>query len=166
MSDVYKIRLDYRSKMTAAQWEVFCLLYSVECKTETDDAGMVRPEFSHTIEDDPLAFKRQFPNCTVEIGEAVPTTQGLEIVNALRRIEQRMDQVPAEAGLPAKPVYETDGITRAAMPEWFIAHIRTVEVRVDYCTTALQQDLDEGWHILAICPQSGQRRPDYILGRF
>ncbi len=35
----------------------------------------------------------------------------------------------------------------------------------DLCTDELQKQLDKGWRILAICVQSDQRRPDYILGR-
>lgn len=34
----------------------------------------------------------------------------------------------------------------------------------DACTYALQENLDNGWRILAVCPQP-QRRPDYVLGR-
>lgn len=34
----------------------------------------------------------------------------------------------------------------------------------DACTNALQENLDNGWRILAVCPQP-QRRPDYVLGR-
>ena len=34
----------------------------------------------------------------------------------------------------------------------------------DACTNALQENLDNGWRIIAVCPQP-QRRPDYVLGR-
>lgn len=34
----------------------------------------------------------------------------------------------------------------------------------DACTDALQENLDDGWRIIAVCPQP-QRRPDYVLGR-
>lgn len=34
----------------------------------------------------------------------------------------------------------------------------------DYCTDALQDRLNEGWRIVAVCPQEA-RRPDYVLGR-
>jgi hypothetical protein len=34
----------------------------------------------------------------------------------------------------------------------------------NYCTDALQDQLTEGWRILAVCPQEA-RRPDYVLGR-
>ena len=36
----------------------------------------------------------------------------------------------------------------------------------DICTDSLQQYLDEGWRIIAACPQPDSRRPDYVLGRF
>ena len=40
-----------------------------------------------------------------------------------------------------------------------------VNVLNDCCTDQLQGDLNEGWHILCVCPPNGQRRPDYIMGR-
>src|SRR5690606_27056991 len=46
-----------------------------------------------------------------------------------------------------------------------LMEMRHVVVRTDYCTDELQGDLNDGWRILAICPQPDQRRPDYILGR-
>lgn len=35
----------------------------------------------------------------------------------------------------------------------------------DACTDMLQDMLDSGWRILAVCPPNSARRPDYILGR-
>lgn len=35
----------------------------------------------------------------------------------------------------------------------------------DFCTDQLNREMEEGWRIVAICPQPDQRRPDYILGR-
>ena len=32
------------------------------------------------------------------------------------------------------------------------------------CTDSLAEKLNEGWRIIAVCPQPDQRRPDYILG--
>lgn len=43
--------------------------------------------------------------------------------------------------------------------------IKKVIVEEDLCTHRLQDLLDEGWKILAICIQPDQRRPDYVLGR-
>lgn len=35
----------------------------------------------------------------------------------------------------------------------------------DSCTDILQDYLNKGWRIIAVCPQPDSRRPDYILGR-
>jgi len=39
-------------------------------------------------------------------------------------------------------------------------------LKEDICTDALQAELNNGWRIIAVCIQSDQRRPDYILGRY
>lgn len=44
-------------------------------------------------------------------------------------------------------------------------NVREVDVLEDACTDQLQDWLNEGWRILAVCPQPDSRRPDYILGR-
>lgn len=43
--------------------------------------------------------------------------------------------------------------------------IKEVKAMKDLCTESLQEELDQGWQIIAICVQPDQRRPDYILGR-
>ena len=43
--------------------------------------------------------------------------------------------------------------------------INEVQVLTNECTEDLQKYLDDGWHIVAVCPQPDQRRPDYIIGR-
>lgn len=44
-------------------------------------------------------------------------------------------------------------------------NVRHVIWLEDACTQELQRHLDEGWRILAVCPQPNSRRPDYVLGR-
>ena len=39
-------------------------------------------------------------------------------------------------------------------------------LKEDTCTDDLQNDLNNGWRIIAVCTQADQRRPDYVLGRF
>lgn len=36
----------------------------------------------------------------------------------------------------------------------------------DSCTDVLQNELNDGWRIIAVCVQPDSRRPDYILGRY
>jgi hypothetical protein len=49
--------------------------------------------------------------------------------------------------------------------ESFVCSVTDVLNLNDQCTDGLREYLKEGWRILAICPQPGQRRPDYILGK-
>ena len=46
-----------------------------------------------------------------------------------------------------------------------LLNVKEVDVLYDCCTDGLQEWLNEGWRILAICPQPDKRRPDYIMGR-
>lgn len=43
--------------------------------------------------------------------------------------------------------------------------VRHVTWLSDECTEQVQKMLDGGWRILAVLPQPGCRRPDYIFGR-
>lgn len=46
-----------------------------------------------------------------------------------------------------------------------LLNVRKVTWAENCCTEVLQNYLDDGWRILAVCPQPDSRRPDYILGR-
>ena len=52
-----------------------------------------------------------------------------------------------------------------AVPSNGMLNITVVKVYENACTESLQEELNSGWKILAICPQPDQRRPDYILGK-
>jgi len=46
-----------------------------------------------------------------------------------------------------------------------LTQIEEVTYREDFCSDALQEMIDDGWILMAVCPQTNQRRPDYVLGR-
>lgn len=172
MSQIYGLKLTHSARFTKEQMDQFRAHYKCEDSqwVQEDETELWKPDhyWSVQIKEDPIVFKQLFPTIEVVIGEVVETTQALEIVHSLQRIEKQLATAmmqPKTAGVPNKPTYQSDGKTRVAMPEWFIAHIRTVDVLVNCCTDRLQEELNDGWHILAICPQPGQRRPDYIVGK-
>jgi hypothetical protein len=47
-----------------------------------------------------------------------------------------------------------------------LLEIDEVQVVENVCTESLQGELDQGWRIVAVLPLVGQRRPDYVLGRY
>ncbi len=56
-------------------------------------------------------------------------------------------------------------LIQVAIPDLALMHITEVKVLEDCCTDALNDELECGWRIIAVCPPNSQRRPDYILGR-
>lgn len=56
-------------------------------------------------------------------------------------------------------------VVQIAVPDLGLLQIGEVDWMEDACTEELQEKLDAGWRILAVCPPNAQRRPDYILGR-
>lgn len=52
-----------------------------------------------------------------------------------------------------------------SVPSNNLMGIKMVKVVENACTESMQEELNAGWVILAICPQPDQRRPDYIVGR-
>jgi hypothetical protein len=47
-----------------------------------------------------------------------------------------------------------------------IAQFNRLMLLEDACTDGVQNSLNNGWRIIAVCVQPNQRRPDYVLGRF
>lgn len=83
-----------------------------------------------------------------------------EVQNALNRV--------AGLAIPATEQARTQLLNERCnvhVPGLGLLIIDEVEVETDCCTQALQRRLDEGWRILAVCPQPDKRRPDYVLGR-
>lgn len=52
------------------------------------------------------------------------------------------------------------------IPNIGLLQINKLAYTTDTCTEQLQRHLNDGWKIIACCPQPDQRRPDYILGRY
>lgn len=59
----------------------------------------------------------------------------------------------------------TNSTVHIHLPNLGIMMIDEVTNLDDACTDNLQDHLNLGWRIIAICPPNGARRPDYILGR-
>lgn len=56
-------------------------------------------------------------------------------------------------------------VNQITMPGFELLRYAAIVVKTNCCTEEIQSDLDEGWRIIAVLPQPGNRRPDYILVR-
>jgi len=61
--------------------------------------------------------------------------------------------------------FQTGQAVQISIPDIGLLHMNDVMVLDDACTDNLQDHLNDGWRILAVCPPNAARRPDYILGR-
>ena len=57
-----------------------------------------------------------------------------------------------------------NNVTQCEAPGPGLMDIQETMLMEDACTDGLQENLANGWRILAVCPQP-KRRPDYVLGR-
>lgn len=100
-------------------------------------------------------------------------------VKVVRSIEVRgpvMDQISdtmAKFNMMAERLLAMPAVERSFnqkcevhMPGQALATYNEVMLMSDSCSDELQGRIDEGWRMIAACPQPDQRRPDYILGRF
>lgn len=78
------------------------------------------------------------------------------INNNLREMETRLDKYKDQL---------LNHRVNVHVPGNALLNITEVHYEVDCCTDNLRNLMEDGWRILAVCPQPDQRRPDYILGR-
>lgn len=81
----------------------------------------------------------------------------------LERMELAASRLTADAGQAPAPAFNSH--TNSPIPGPHLLGISRVMIAEDCCTDRLQELLDEGWRLIAICPQEA-RRPDYVLGRY
>lgn len=86
-----------------------------------------------------------------------PKEQTNEFQQAIRKVEEQL-AIPTEINYNQKCDVHMPGQALSTFNELMLAE--------DKCSDELQAHLDDGWRIIAVCPQPNQRRPDYILGRF
>jgi hypothetical protein len=80
-------------------------------------------------------------------------------------ILDEVQTVVDKASTPPRPDVAMNQLVQVHIPNMALLSYNETMLIEDSCTDVLQNKLDGGWRILAVCPQS-QRRPDYILGRF
>lgn len=84
----------------------------------------------------------------------------------LVKLQDRIDDLELKASRHDLAKLAQEGAAvQIAVPGFALMAINEVTVLDDCCTDELQSYLNDGWHILAVCPPNAQRRPDYVLGR-
>lgn len=99
-------------------------------------------------------FSVNLARLLAEIPDLQFTVKGLP--EAMKLISERV--IP-----PVPDLVEHNETVNVVVPDLGVLAIRHVRLLENGCTDELQRLLDNGWRLLAVCPQP-TRRPDYILG--
>lgn len=104
-----------------------------------------------------------------QYSEVIADDQEINLLSELD-VQVTLHRVKGIASYPDIDGEKNTSITKifnqVSVPNVGLMQVTHVCVREDYCTDALQGDLNKGWRILAVCPPNDARRPTYILGRF
>ena len=94
----------------------------------------------------------------VDLARAVATLDKFGLKYEVRPFKQNyLQHIPAAQA--------AGSIINVHIPNIGLLAINEVTVQNDCCTDHLQEMLNEGWRIIAVCPPNSVRRPDYVLGR-
>lgn len=67
-------------------------------------------------------------------------------------------------GLASNARQLADTIFQVSVANVGIMQVQCIDFLEDACTNEVQNWLDKGWRILAVCPPNDTRRPTYIMG--
>lgn len=149
---------DFREKIRNDEWwEKFCSLWPLA----KSDMDRTKEYCHHDVNAGPCRLTPQ------ESEELAALGVSLKIVPLPGAMVTKMqDRAKWEYSTEPLPQHLLSGAAvQIAIPDFGLMRINEVQVLEDFCTNALQDYLDDGWRILAVCPPNAARRPDYIVGR-
>jgi hypothetical protein len=118
----------------------------------------VKSKLREYLPEDRTQFNAEkFPYFNDSIMDAEEATAWTEIADISVNMS-RISGVATPTVNPAQAVYQISVSNIGLM------QVEAVCVREDCCTDQLQDLLDQGWRLLAVCPPNDTRRPSYILG--
>lgn len=92
----------------------------------------------------------------------------LEVDTAMtiwQHITEKLSEIEAKIGGVGDSSRAFNERVNVHVPGLGLLLINEALVEHDACTERLNDMLQQGWRILAVCPQPDQRRPDYVMGR-
>lgn len=125
-------------------------------KREKDGKLVLRTWNEYTVDIEWLIV--EFPNIRFEV-RGISSTGRTNFIDSVDKIASKLEKLANTEQL-------FNERCNVHVPGFGLVMYNEVKNVDDYCTEQLQDMLDDGWRIIAACPQPDQRRPDYILGRY
>lgn len=89
------------------------------------------------------------------------------VMRKFNRMAAKLLSAPALKGSYDPPIHRAyNERCEVHMPGQALSTYNVVRLLENLCSDELQKSLDDGWRIIAACPQPDARRPDYILGKY
>jgi hypothetical protein len=85
--------------------------------------------------------------------------------NLLLAVNDRFKDLERKLLLVDAKIQHNGQLMQVHVPNAKLIEFNEVDYHEDMCTDQLQQLLNEGWRIIAVCPPLEARRPTYIVGR-
>lgn len=130
--------------------------------------GVVIPEealYSWTEFQAPIEVIAKIPFSVKLIPGEVSVSQFVALHWKLTSLEKALQTLIEKSSESPKNSETFNKKCQVHLPGIGLLAINDVKLLEDCCTDALQKHLEDGWRIIAACPQTNQRRPDYILGK-
>lgn len=87
------------------------------------------------------------------------------ITNHFVRLVERIERLEIQKAVSTEVPQAFNQKVNVHVPGLGLLLLDEIQVMEDCCTDLIQKELDNGWRIVAVCPQPDSRRPDYVLGR-
>ena len=155
--------------MTEEDRENVLNAYYEEIQAVTDYVEPDRSSYSTTVKiavtDEQLIQLTISPNIKCDVTNSVEVVVADDLNSVIAKFEVLVHKFEAMTG-GTKSMTSYNNKCEVHMPGNMLTMYNNVTYEEDMCTDMLQRLLDDGWRIIAACPQPDQRRPDYILGRY
>lgn len=128
------------------------------------DRDWVYVEKSNNLVDlEHFALNCRFPYTIIKcIKSEEPTISNLSLM--LNKIEEKFKYIDKQLDIFKNQQFNQK--VNVHVGGGLIVTYNELILKEDSCTDVLQECMNDGWRIIAVCSQPDQRRPDYILGRY
>jgi hypothetical protein len=133
------------------------------CERIADKDWVYVPQSNNLVDLEHFALNCRFPyTITKCIKSEEPTASNL--TSMLNQIEEKFEYINKELDIFKNQQFNQK--VNVHVGGGLIVTYNELMLKENSCTDMIQECLNEGWRIIAVCVQPDNRRPDYILGRY
>lgn len=158
LEKIYNLRGEHWESL---DWEAFSMVWPLANGLKPKDGWGLKSGPCRMMADEVQALVEYLSDAGVDVSVKILPLPHMQIVKMQDHATRKWSH-----GENVQPVdLDTGAAVQITVTDMALLMLNEVTWEENCCTQRLQERLDEGWRILAVCPPNAQRRPDYILGR-